>query len=180
MNIWRPNLAANNIKAKITALLARANDPGATEEERRTSASLAAKLMSEHGFAPQASPKPPVPPLRRPQRKHRTRCNSSSKDFSAGTPQRARSNERQRPPSASEPRCSMSSRCSGTGSGNWLPGRSQIRAHTVFKTDDRAVQAVDNVRLLVPYVEPKAVEPAQIRDLRRCCLAERDHSRVLR
>lgn len=38
------------VLARINALLARAADAGATEEERRTSAVIAARLMKEHGF----------------------------------------------------------------------------------------------------------------------------------
>jgi len=37
------------VLARINALLARAADAGATEEERRTSAVIAARLMKEHG-----------------------------------------------------------------------------------------------------------------------------------
>jgi len=59
----------SDIQGKVTSLLARANDPGASEEERRTSATLAAKLMQEHGLTPQRAATPPLtkaPPVSDP------------------------------------------------------------------------------------------------------------------
>lgn len=54
------------IIARVRTLLAKATDPGAPEEERRTSASIAAKLMREHGIGigePAPAAAPPVEPL---------------------------------------------------------------------------------------------------------------------
>jgi len=52
----------DRILARVRKLLALAADPGASEEERRTSAMVAAKLMREHGIAigapPPAAPSP--------------------------------------------------------------------------------------------------------------------------
>lgn len=50
---------------RVRALMARATDPGATEEEQRTSAHIAAKLCREHGLSIGAlgEPAPPAPPL---------------------------------------------------------------------------------------------------------------------
>jgi hypothetical protein len=49
--------------ARIQALLARASDPGASEEEQRTSAAIAVKLMRKHGLgvAPPAAAEPEGP-----------------------------------------------------------------------------------------------------------------------
>jgi len=44
---------------RVRSLLARAVDPGASEEERRTSAAIAARLMREHGI--ELGVKPPAP-----------------------------------------------------------------------------------------------------------------------
>lgn len=44
-------MARAEILAKVRALMARAADPGATVEEQRTSAHVAAKLCREHGIA---------------------------------------------------------------------------------------------------------------------------------
>src|SRR5580704_11471154 len=50
------------IAAKIKALLARAREgSGASEEERRTSAILAAEMMHRYGFTPQADAGPAAP-----------------------------------------------------------------------------------------------------------------------
>lgn len=59
-------MAETDIESKIRALLAKATDPGTTEEERRTSASMAAKLAKEHGFVlqPAAKVAPPPPPAK--------------------------------------------------------------------------------------------------------------------
>lgn len=69
-------MAKTDIESKVRALLARATDGGASEEERRTSASLAAELMKKHDLvlkprveraAAKASPAPPPPPVSKPQ-----------------------------------------------------------------------------------------------------------------
>jgi hypothetical protein len=56
-------MAKPEIVAKVQALLARAADPGASEEERRTSGVIAAKLIREHGItfgsAPSSRSSPP-------------------------------------------------------------------------------------------------------------------------
>ncbi len=57
---------AAEVLKRIEDLLARAADKGATEEERRTSASIAARLMREHdikiGPPPKEEPAPSLPP----------------------------------------------------------------------------------------------------------------------
>ncbi len=52
--------SADAMVAKVRALLARAADAGASEEERRTSAVIAAKLMREHGIAVGEPAPPPM------------------------------------------------------------------------------------------------------------------------
>jgi len=54
---------AAEVLKRIEDLLARASDAGATEEERRTSAVIAAKMMREHGITLGVASAPSSPPL---------------------------------------------------------------------------------------------------------------------
>ncbi len=60
-----PTTASPAVLQRIQALLARAADPGATEEERRTSGVIAARLIREHGIElgapPPTAPAPDAP-----------------------------------------------------------------------------------------------------------------------
>ncbi len=58
-------MSRSAIIERVRALMARAADPGATEEEQRTSAHIAAKLCREHGLSIGdlgEAPAPAMPP----------------------------------------------------------------------------------------------------------------------